>query len=129
MNDDTDYDYDFGTKTASGELPLHYVSTYLPYTFHRLNRILKESYGCKLEEIWQGYKANRKQGYKQKYQIITLEEEKVICFCITLDQLRAVFAQMDYPLYDEKSAKTKEQEFIMKHNIKNQRYSLKQDGH
>ena len=89
---------------------VHRVSDYRPYTFHRLNRILQEYYGCKLEAVWQGYKANRKPGYKQLYNIVTIDEGSVICSNLTLDQLRSIFAQMDYPLYDEKSAKTTEQE-------------------
>ena len=99
MNNEKEYDYDFSTDVTSGDITPHRVTAFLPYTFHRLNRILEDYYGCKLEEVWQGYKANRKPGYKQLYNIVTN---------LTLDQLRSIFAQMDYPLYDEKSAKTTE---------------------
>lgn len=107
MHNENSFDYDFEAEAASGELNPHCVAVYRLYTYHRLNRILKESYGCKLKEIWQGYKANRRAGYKQLYQIVTIDESQVICDCTTLDRLRAVFAQMDYPLYDKKSATTK----------------------
>lgn len=104
MNNE-EYDYDFSTDAASGDITPHCVTSFLPYTFHRLNRILKDYYGCKLEEVWQGYKANRKPGYKQIYNIVTIDEGSVICSNLTLDHLRSIFAQMDYPLYDEKSTK------------------------
>lgn len=107
MHNENSFDYDFEAEAASVELNPHCVAVYRLYTYHRLNRILKESYGCKLKEIWQGYKANRRAGYKQLYQIVTIDESQVICDCTTLDRLRAVFAQMDYPLYDKKSATTK----------------------
>lgn len=107
MHKENSFDYDFEVEAASGELNPHCVAVYRPYTYHRLNRILKESYGCKLKEIWQGYKANRRPRYKQLYQIVTIDENQVICDRTTLDGLRAVFAQMDYPLYDKKSATTK----------------------
>ena len=100
MNNEKEYDYDFSTDVTSGDITPHRVTAFLPYTFHRLNR--------KLEEVWQGYKANRKPGYKQLYNIVTIDEGSVICSNLTLDQLRSIFAQMDYPLYDEKSAKTTE---------------------
>lgn len=108
MNNEKEYDYDFRTDVTSGDITPHRVASFLPYTFHRLNRILKDYYGCKLEEVWQGYKANRKPGYKQLYNIVTIDEGRVICSNLTLDQMRSIFAQMDYPLYDEKSAKTTE---------------------
>ena len=60
-----EYDYDFSTDVTSGDITPHRVTLFLPYTFHRLNRILEDYYGCKLEAVWQGYKANRKPGYKQ----------------------------------------------------------------
>lgn len=108
MNNEKEYDYDFSTDVTSGDITPHRVTAFLPYTFHRLNRILEDYYGCKLEEVWQGYKANRKPGYKQLYNIVTIDEGRVICSNLTLDQMRSIFAQMDYPLYDEKSAKTTE---------------------
>ena len=82
----------------------HRIYDYHPYTYHRMNRILKEHYGCKLEKIWQGYKANRKEGYKELYNIVTVSDGMVVAERITLDRLRHVFANADYPLYDEHSA-------------------------
>ena len=86
------------------ELLVHMVYDYHPYTYHRMNRILKEHYGCKLEKIWQGYKANRKEGYKELYNIVTVSDGMIVAERITLDRLRHVFANADYPLYDEHSA-------------------------
>lgn len=86
------------------EALLHRVSDYRPYTFHRLNRILKENYGCKLENIWQGYKANRRPGYQELYRIVTISDGTTVVDCVTLEKLRHVFANEDYPLYDEYSS-------------------------
>ena len=90
------------------ELLVHRVYDYRPYTYHRMKRILKEHYGCKLEKIWQGYKANRQAGYKELYNIVKVSDGMIVAERITLDRLRHVFANADYPLYDELSV-TKEQ--------------------
>ena len=44
------------------------VYTYQPYTVHRVKRMLKEI-GCVAENINQGYKANRRVGYRELYRI------------------------------------------------------------
>ena len=84
----------------------------LPHSFHTRFTGLTVSWkiitDVSWKQVWQGYKANRKPGYKQLYNIVTIDEGSVICSNLTLDQLRSIFAQMDYPLYDEKSAKTTE---------------------
>ena len=82
------------------ELLVHRVYDYHPYTYHRMNRILKEHYGCKLEKIWQGY--------KELYNIVTISDGMIVAERITLDRLRHVLANADYLLYDELSV-TKEQ--------------------
>lgn len=72
------------------------------YTFHRIQRILK-GLGWSLENVWQGYKANRRPGYKEIYRIVDDETGEAIAERVTLDRLRETFAQAGYPLYDEKS--------------------------
>ena len=47
---------------------LHKVYDWLPYTFFRVQRMLDEI-GCYAENIWQGYKANRRLGYCEHYRI------------------------------------------------------------
>lgn len=61
-----------------------------PYTYFRLMRILQER-GFKAEVIWQGYKAQRRKGYRERYRIIRLSDEKIIVEGITLDSLRRLF--------------------------------------
>lgn len=80
------------------------IHDYLPYTPCRIKRILKEMFDYRLENIWQGYKANRYPGYVEKYQLIENGTERVVNPCITLDQIRHIFANADVPLYDEKSS-------------------------
>lgn len=42
---------------------------YENYTYHRINRILKQDFNCRLENVWQGYKANRRPGYHEIYNL------------------------------------------------------------
>lgn len=86
---------------------VHRVYDYKRYSFHRINRILKQFYGCKLKKVCQGYKASRKWGYQELYQVVDMRDGEVVCDWVTLEQLRHFLAEQDYPLYDERSAANK----------------------
>ena len=60
---------------------LRRVYTYQPYTVHRVKRMLKEI-GCVAENINQGYKANRRVGYRELYRIKRISDGKVIHPCV-----------------------------------------------
>lgn len=75
---------------------------YLPYTANRIKRFLREN-GMALENIYQGYKANRRPGYCELYRIVRMDTGEVIKKCVSLEQLRRMLAHMDVPLTDEKS--------------------------
>ena len=83
------------------------VYTYQPYSVHRVKRMLKEI-GCVAENINQGYKANRRVGYRELYRIKRISDGKVIHPCIDMESLRSFFAEHDFPLEDEKTIKRKE---------------------
>lgn len=97
-----------GTKDNETEIELgeytglHRKYEYLPYTVHRINRYLNEN-GFVLENIWQGYKANRRPGYRELYRIIRKDTGEVINPCVNYEQLRRMLANLDVPLTDEKS--------------------------
>lgn len=80
----------------------HRVYDYQPYTFHRIKRILA-GLDMRLENIYQGYKANRRPGYCELYRVIRISDNVVINPCISLEQIRHVLARNDFPLEDEKS--------------------------
>lgn len=79
------------------------VYDYLPYTFHRIKRILEQDFGYRLENIYQGYKANRRQNYCELYNLVQIHDNQVIVERVSLDALRHFLANLDYPLEDEKS--------------------------
>lgn len=76
---------------------------YLPYTFHRIKRILKEYFGVHLYPIG-GYKCNRVPNYHQHYWVVSDETNEILIEDVTLDSLRYFFAGMNIPLLDEHSA-------------------------
>lgn len=78
---------------------------YPPYSFWRIKRILEQDYDCRLENVWQGYKANRQKGYTKRYNLVHNSDNKVLADFIKLDALRKVLGEAGYPLYDEKSKK------------------------
>lgn len=73
----------------------------LPYTDYRLHRILDKFYDCHLEKIQQGYKANRRKGYRELYKIIQNSDGKVISEKVSLNGLRLVFTEAGYPVDDK----------------------------
>lgn len=82
------------------------IYDYKPYTFHRIKRILEQDFGYRLENIYQGYKANRSPFYQELYRLVQIHDNQVIVERVSLNQLRRFLAQRDYPLYDEKSVHT-----------------------
>ena len=91
------------TEIELGEYTgLHRMYDYLPYTVPRIKRYLKEQ-GFELENIWQGYTANRRPGYCEIYRIIRMDTGEVVNPCVNNEQLRRILANLDVPLYDEKS--------------------------
>lgn len=80
------------------------MNLWKPYTSYRIKRIIKEL-GCELDNIYQGYKANRRPGYCELYRIIRTEDRKVLNTCVSMDTLRRFFASYDFPLQDNKSAR------------------------
>lgn len=97
MNKDDELYIDPNTKFKQ-------VYDYLPYSHWRIKRILKENFNYRLEAIWQGYKASRYKGYVEKYRLIENDTDRIVNPCITLDQIRHIFANADIPLHDEKSS-------------------------
>ena len=85
---------------------LHKVYDWLPYTFFRVQRMLDEI-GCYAENIWQGYKANRRLGYCEHYRIRRKEDGAIINEEIDLCGLQKFFAAHDFPLEDEKTLRKK----------------------
>lgn len=79
------------------------IYDYLPYTFWRIQRILDQVYSCRLENIWQGYKANRRPRYQEIYKVISNYDDEVILNGVCLDTLRRLFARENIPLHDEKN--------------------------
>ena len=73
------------------------------YSYWRIVRILHKDYNIVLKKRWQGYKANRKKGYKERYDLILEEDNSIILENISLNGLRYVLTQEGYPLYDERS--------------------------
>lgn len=80
---------------------------YPPYSFWRIKRILEEDYDYRLEKVGQGYKANRKAGYTERYNLIRNSDNKILLEWIKLDGLRKVLGEAGYPLHDKRSKSKK----------------------
>ena len=77
------------------------VYDFLPYTHQRIKRIFKEDFGIRLDNIYQGYKANRREGYCELYNLVQIHDEQIVQRCLSLYDLRRFLANLDYPLTDD----------------------------
>lgn len=73
----------------------------LPYSFWRIRRILERDYHYSMENIWQGYKANRRPNYCELYRIIDEDTNTVVVEKATLNGLRKLLTKENYPLHDK----------------------------
>lgn len=70
------------------------------YSFWRIKRILEEDYHYRLEKISQSYKATRKPNYAELYNLIDNDTNSIILESITLNSLRKILTEENYPLKD-----------------------------
>lgn len=90
---------------VNGEIQLHRIYPYRPYTYHRIKRIFLKYFNIELVYINQGYKANRRPGFRERYDLVEADTREVIVKFVTLDQCRRVLAYYyDFPEEDEYSA-------------------------
>ena len=85
-------------------LQLRRVYDWLPYSYWRILRVMKEL-GWDMIQIWQGYKANRRPGYCEKYRIVEHETGRVIREEVTIYQIQKAFAHEEVPLEDKQTEK------------------------
>ena len=92
-------------------LQLRRVYDWLPYTYWRILRVMKEL-GWDMIQIWQGYKANRRPGYCEIYRIVEHETGRVIGDGVTIYQIQKAWKQ--HPA-NEKVWNPAAREFYMKY--------------
>ncbi|XZK75511.1 hypothetical protein ACSXCI_01985 [Clostridium perfringens] len=64
----------------------------------RIKRILETEYQYRLEKVGQGYKANRKLNYVERYNLIDNDTNSIILESITLTSLRKILTEENYSL-------------------------------
>ena len=108
MSDDYDISDSNSGKwefSVDGEVKLHRIYTYRPYTYHRIKRIFNDYFNIEMVYINQGYKANRRPGFCERYDLVEKDTREVIAKFVSLDQCRRVLAYYyDFPEEDEYSA-------------------------
>lgn len=67
------------------------------YSFWRIKNILENDYHYRLERINQGYKANRRRNFVELYNLIDNNTNSIILENITLNSLRKVLTEENYP--------------------------------
>lgn len=71
------------------------------YSFWRIKNILENDYHYRLERINQGYKANRRRNFVELYNLIDNNTNSIILKNITLNSLRKILTEENYPLKDK----------------------------
>ena len=92
----SDYTHNFNpqdTAKQPDEVPgLHRVYTYRPYTYHRIKRIFRDYFGIEMVHLNQEYKANRRPGFCERYNLVEADTREVVAKFVSLDQCRRVLA-------------------------------------
>lgn len=101
----SDYTHNFNpqdTAKQPDEVPgLHRVYTYRPYTYHRIKRIFRDYFGIEMVHLNQEYKANRRPGFCERYNLVEADTREVVVKFVSLDQCRRVLAYYyDFPEED-----------------------------
>ena len=91
--------------TNDSEVPgLYRIYLYKNYSYHRIKRIFRDSFNIEMVYINQGYKANRRPGFCERYDLVEADTREVVAKFVTLDQCRRVLAYYyDFPEEDEYS--------------------------
>ena len=90
---------------AGESIGLHRVYTYRPYTYHRVKRIFRDYFGIEMVHLNQEYKANRRPGFCERYNLVEADTREVVAKFVSLDQCRRVLAYYyDFPEEDEYSS-------------------------
>lgn len=76
------------------------MTEFKKYTYWRIRRILSADYDCTLEQVQQGYKANRKPNFVLLYNLIDNKNGNVLAERITLNALRKILTEEGYTLHD-----------------------------
>lgn len=96
MDEEKQYDIEL-----NGDEKLVLKYDYLPYSYNRIEVILREYYNCELIDNT-GYKEGRyNPNFKKHYKIVELTTKEVINEKIYLDDLRYYFASKNIPLHKE----------------------------
>lgn len=88
------------------------VYDWLPYPYWRILRVMK-GLGWDMIQIWQGYKANRRPGYCEKYRIVEHETGRVIREEVTIYQIQKAFAHEEVPLEDKQTEKYQREKLLI----------------
>lgn len=96
MDEEQHYDIEL-----NGDETLVLKYDWLPYTYNRIEAILRDYYNCELIDNT-GYKEGRYNPYfRKRYRIVELTTREVINVNVYLDDLRHFFANHNIPLHKE----------------------------
>lgn len=82
----------------------------LKYSHQRIKSILKNEYNILLIKEYQGYKANRRKGYCERYTMVQADTQQTILRGVTLNSLRTILTQEGYLLHENESVVKKNEQ-------------------
>ena len=71
----------------------------LPYSWQRVEQILRDDYHCYLKPVPEAYKGNRYRGHVKRYTLINTDTHEIIADRVTLNAIRIIFTEEGYPLH------------------------------
>ena len=92
-----DFDFDENDPKNQEFTGIHRYYPWKPYSYWRIEGILRNYFGWALTQINQGYKANRRPGYQGLYRVYEIETGKTVCDCASVYSMRKFLASFDFP--------------------------------
>lgn len=78
------------------------VYDWLPYGYWRVVTLFREHYNLEVENIWQGYKSNRRPGYQELYRLVDCDTKEVIVPLTCMRKMQQFLAHQGFPQYAPK---------------------------
>ena len=75
---------------------------WLPYSYWRVITLLRDHYGLEVENLWQGYKSNRRPGYQELYRLKDISTGEIVVPMTNMRTMQQFLAHQGFPQYAPK---------------------------
>ena len=75
---------------------------WIPYGYWRVITLLRDHYRLEVENLWQGYKSNRRPGYQELYRLKDISTGEIVVPITNMRTMQQFLAHQGFPQYAPK---------------------------